>query len=174
MRIVCFSDSHGEFFRMWEVLERERTRGHIDAVWFAGDGCEEFAVLEANCTDPLIAFLSVAGNCDRGLSAMDFPPPAVRVISLPGHRALLVHGDACGASDGSAGPAALARRNGCDLVVHGHTHIPRDETDRGKNGDEPPVRVMNPGSIGSPRRGGPGYGVLEITDDALAFTLRQA
>jgi putative phosphoesterase len=47
---------------------------------------------------------------------------------------------------------------GVQFVLHGHTHVPRDETDRGG------VRWLNPGCISRPNRGAPpsfGWLVLE-------------
>jgi len=42
-------------------------------------------------------------------------------------------------------------------VLHGHTHVPRDET------DEEGVRWLNPGCIARPRRDtGPTFAWLEI------------
>jgi hypothetical protein len=37
---------------------------------------------------------------------------------------------------------------GIDLLLHGHTHVPRDETIGG-------VRFLNPGTVGKPNRGAP-------------------
>jgi hypothetical protein len=39
--------------------------------------------------------------------------------------------------------------SGVDVVLHGHTHVPRDET------DERGVRWLNPGCIARPNRGAP-------------------
>ncbi|HVU17784.1 MAG TPA: metallophosphoesterase family protein [Candidatus Didemnitutus sp.] len=39
--------------------------------------------------------------------------------------------------------------SGMDVVLHGHTHVPRDET------DERGVRWLNPGCITRPNRGAP-------------------
>jgi len=36
----------------------------------------------------------------------------------------------------------------CDVILHGHTHIPRDEVVNG-------VRILNPGTIGKPNKGAP-------------------
>lgn len=50
---------------------------------------------------------------------------------------------------------------GIDVVIHGHTHIPRDEIIDG-------VRYLNPGSPTLPRRGGaPSCMVLEVLNGKL-------
>lgn len=174
MRIAVFSDSHGEFFRMWEVLGKLHHEKPVGAVLFLGDGYEEFGALENSFTDPTVIFLSVLGNNDRGALLEDFPPPQARIFDLPPHRLLLVHGDQCGASFGPSGPAELARRNGCDVLIHGHTHLPRLEVDRGADGNLPPVTVFCPGSIGEPRRGKASYGLIETDGDGIVFRTLQA
>jgi predicted phosphodiesterase len=44
-------------------------------------------------------------------------------------------------------PPARAPQN-CDVVLHGHTHVPRDEMRQG-------VRFLNPGCVSRPNRGAP-------------------
>jgi putative phosphoesterase len=49
---------------------------------------------------------------------------------------------------------------GTDVVLHGHTHVPRDET------DERGVRWLNPGCITRPNRGAPpSFGWLTLAPD---------
>ena len=174
MRVAVFSDSHGDFFRMWETLGKLHRERALDAVFFLGDGCEEFCAVESSFHDPRVAFLAVTGNNDYAMRHTDFPPPAARIADLAPYRALLVHGDACGAKNGASGPAALARRNGCGIVLHGHTHLPRCEVDRGENGDLSPVYVFCPGSIGEPRRGKASYGILTVEGEKVTFTVENA
>ena len=46
---------------------------------------------------------------------------------------------------------------GCDLLLHGHTHIPRNE----RIGE---TRFFNPGTVGKPNKGvPPSYAWLELT-----------
>lgn len=52
-----------------------------------------------------------------------------------------------------------------DLVICGHTHVPRDERIDG-------IRVLNPGSVTRPRGGSaPSMGMLEINDDKVDWHL---
>ncbi len=47
----------------------------------------------------------------------------------------------------------------CDILLHGHTHVPRDETIGG-------VRFLNPGCVTRPNRGAPAsVAWLEIAND---------
>jgi putative phosphoesterase len=51
----------------------------------------------------------------------------------------------------------------CDVVIHGHTHVPRDESLGG-------VRWLNPGCISRPNRGwGPSFGWLNFHPKAHAY-----
>jgi hypothetical protein len=45
-------------------------------------------------------------------------------------------------------------------VLHGHTHVPRDESEGG-------VRWLNPGCITRPRGVPPGYAWLEVADGRI-------
>jgi len=52
----------------------------------------------------------------------------------------------------------------CDVIMHGHTHAPRDETLGG-------VRWLNPGCISRPNRGwGPSFGWLHFHEEAKSYT----
>ena len=53
---------------------------------------------------------------------------------------------------------------GCDVVVHGHHHAPRDEMLGG-------VRWLSPGCISRPNRGwGPSFGWLDFHEQAKSFS----
>ncbi|MCE9588438.1 MAG: metallophosphoesterase family protein [Verrucomicrobia bacterium] len=44
-------------------------------------------------------------------------------------------------------PPKPTKLGSCDLLLHGHTHVPREEMIAG-------VRVLNPGTIGKANNGG--------------------
>ncbi len=59
MRILVLSDSHGDFRRMYRVIEQHKD---IDNIFFLGDGIKEF---EDICDlYPQKKFHYVSGNCD--------------------------------------------------------------------------------------------------------------
>jgi uncharacterized protein len=125
MRIAVLADTHDHC----PANLPGRLRG-ADEIWHLGDVCEPglLAVFERSGR-PLRV---VQGNCD------DFPAwPRELRIEHGGVRFLLVHI-----------PPAKTPRD-VEVVLHGHTHVPRDETDvRG-------VRWLNPGCIAGPRGGRP-------------------
>jgi len=48
-----------------------------------------------------------------------------------------------------------------DILLHGHTHVPRDEVVAG-------VRILNPGSVGKPNKGAPpSYAWLGLDDQGV-------
>jgi putative phosphoesterase len=100
-----------------------------DEVWHLGDVCmpSVLAHLEARC--PLLRV--VMGNCDS-----DFSWPLTLELEREGAKFYLVHIPPAKSPDG------------VDFVLHGHTHVPRDDTIRGE-------RWLNPGCISRANRGAP-------------------
>jgi len=48
-----------------------------------------------------------------------------------------------------------------DILLHGHTHVPRDEMVGS-------VRILNPGTVGKPNRGAPAsYAWLRLTPEGV-------
>jgi putative phosphoesterase len=119
MRIAVFSDTHD---RLPPGLA-ERMRG-ADEIWHLGDVC---------APDVLEDFLAIAevvvvqGNCDE-----DYGWPLALELEREGVKFYLTH----------IPPTSVPA--GTVAVLHGHTHVPRDETVGG-------VRWLNPGCITRPR-----------------------
>ena len=54
---------------------------------------------------------------------------------------------------------------GAELFLHGHTHVPRDQTLGG-------VRFLNPGSVGRANKGAPAsFAWLTLADGALTWEI---
>lgn len=99
-------------------------------------------------------FVAVAGNADA--AAVRARLPDVRTVEALGRRFLLVHGHE---HDETSLPL-LARQDGADVAVVGHTHRPGVA----QFGD---LSVLNPGSHADPRGGQPAYVRLECIDEAV-------
>lgn len=124
MRIAVIADTHNRYPP--SLPERLREAGEI---WHLGDVCAPETLVEFEQLGPPLRV--IAGNCDA------HPWPLTLNLTREGNRFHLVH----------IPPRAAPR--GAQLVLHGHTHVPRDETDpRG-------VRWLNPGCITRPNRGAP-------------------
>jgi hypothetical protein len=124
MRIAVISDTHDRF----PSALPERLRG-ADEIWHLGDVCDPDVLIAFEQLGPPLRV--VVGNCDV------HPWPLTLNLNRAGRRCHLVHI-----------PPARAPA-GVHLVLHGHTHVPRDETDPAG------VRWLNPGCITRPNRGAP-------------------
>jgi predicted phosphodiesterase len=59
-----------------------------------------------------------------------------------------------------------SRIGGADFLLHGHTHVPRDETIG-------LTRVLNPGTLGGPSKGAPpSWAWMDLDDTTAAVTWR--
>jgi predicted phosphodiesterase len=82
MRILVFSDSHGDVARMKRVVERTEA----DLILHLGDGEADFETLQEDYHGRAM-FLAVRGNCDV-MSDL----PAERLFAFEGIRILMLHG----------------------------------------------------------------------------------
>ena len=79
--------------------------------------------------------------------------PKERQFSYGGKKFFVTHGHYYSVASGYHRVLEEAKSRGCDFAIYGHTHMPFDETFESglAAGDE--VRILNPGSISSPRGG---------------------
>ncbi len=142
MKIVVFSDSHGNRANMQQVLELERP--HV--VFHLGDGRPDIKAVMEKWPD--VELYSVVGNCDwrsRGYTE--------RIAELEGLRFLLAHGHEYGVKSGCQTYVTYGHNQQADVLLFGHTHEPCLWEDRG-------MLILNPGSVGS--YGTPTYAVIQI------------
>ncbi|MEM9444555.1 MAG: metallophosphoesterase family protein [Verrucomicrobiota bacterium] len=133
MKIGVISDSHNKVpDKILEHLEDVDLIWHledVDLIWHLGDVCD------AGVLDDILALEKplkvVRGNCD-----FNSEWPITLTEEIEGFKFLLVHipPDTCSEP--------------VDCLLHGHTHVPRDEMIEG-------VRFLNPGTIGKPNKGAP-------------------
>jgi uncharacterized protein len=132
MRIAVISDTH------------DHLPGHVseaiasaDEIWHLGDVCEPHILADIEHLGPPVRI--VRGNCDSHMAW-----PLTLDFKLAGFRIHLEH----------IPPHHV--RPVCDLLLHGHTHVPRDEMVGS-------ARYLNPGCITRPNRGAPAsYAWLEL------------
>lgn len=142
MRIAVISDTHD---RVPADLP-ERLAG-ADEIWHLGDVCAPSAL---TAFQPLGRPLAVVvGNCDSYSGW-----PLTLDLERGGIRFHLTH----------IPPRRAPRR--AQVVLHGHTHVPRDETDPAG------VRWLNPGCITRPNRGAPAsFAWLVVENGRLEWAL---
>jgi putative phosphoesterase len=131
MRIAVVSDTHDRYPPQLPDLLRG-----ADEIWHLGDVCEPATLTEFEQLGPPLHV--VLGNCDA-----HFAWPLALELKREGLNFYLTHI-----------PPSRAPK-GCKVVLHGHTHLPRDEVIGG-------VRWLNPGCITRPRGLPPGFAWLTV------------
>lgn len=149
MRILVFSDSHGDFRRMYNAVEQHKD---IDEIFFLGDGIKEF---EDICDlYPQKKLHRVSGNCD--FASMR---PSTDLYKSSQGIILYTHGDAYGVKGGLGKLILAAKERRARLVLFGHTHQPLAE----KVDD---IYLFNPGSLGKDGR----YGICELSENEITMS----
>ena len=140
-RVFVLADTHNRLPE--KVLELAK---NADEIWHLGDVCAETILDELRVIGPHVTV--VRGNCDS-----PFEWPLVVDLVRGGLRFRLQH----------VPPEHLP--NDVDVVLHGHTHVPRNE----KCGK---VLFLNPGCVTRPNRGSPpSVAWLEIVDGKSTWKL---
>jgi uncharacterized protein len=123
MRIAVISDTHGRFpASIAGELEK------ADEIWHLGDYCDQATLNSVKSLGR--PFYGVLGNNDWGLNL-----PRRLLLERFGKTFLLIH-------------IPPSRIGGADFLLHGHTHVPRDDI-------VGLTRVLNPGALGGPSKGAP-------------------
>ena len=132
MKILLVSDSHGDYQALDQLAAKYP---NIDLYLHAGDSeQDEFSIKP---------FISVRGNCDH---YYDFPN--YLVIPSPFGNIYVQHTPYVSKS--------VINEHNAKIVIHGHTHVRRNET---KNG----ILFINPGAISYARDKFNGsYAIIEI------------
>lgn len=142
LKIFVLADTHDRL-----RLELESLASGADEIWHLGDVVSPCVLNEIERFGPPVTV--VQGNCDS-------TPTWPLVVDLERNsvRFRLVH------------IPPPQPPNDVDVVLHGHTHVPRDEQ---RNG----VRFLNPGCVTRPNRGAPAsVAQLEIAPDgSIAWQL---
>ncbi|MBQ3040427.1 MAG: YfcE family phosphodiesterase [Clostridia bacterium] len=151
MKILVFSDSHGNFKAINDALELHH--GEADLVIFLGDGARDISLIEEKY--PSLAIFKVKGNCDFMCEH-----PTKSILNLDGVRILVTHGHEYDVKYSLNKIMYTGFENELDAVLFGHTHQPLDTVERL---NERSLRLFNPGSIGM----GKTYGVIDIINGVL-------
>lgn len=161
MKILVFSDTHGYTAQMHEIINRKQAG--TDLVIHLGDNYRDIDTVSRDF--PTVAFLGVRGNCDF-IANDDYP--LWRTFTYDGHKFFITHGHMQAVKHSSYELlCAEAKKNGCDAVLFGHTHI---GTHKEING----IKVFNPGSLSNPRDFTAGtYGIITIKDGKLHFEIKE-
>ena len=147
MKILIFSDSHGELAHMRQAIQRENP----DYLFHLGDHDLDAADLAEEF--PTLPMVAVQGNCDTWCS----DSPVTRVVPIGGLRLFLCHGHTYGVKSSLLRASYAAREENADILLFGHTHEAYRET-------APTGLVLfNPGACGF--NFNPTYGCLTVSED---------
>ena len=144
LRLLVLSDSHRDYFSLERAVRLHR---EADAVFFLGDGEDDFLSpsMQQLLTDKKVT--AVCGNCDFYSTL-----PKEELVLLGGKRIFALHGHTRFVKQGFQMLEEEAARQHADLVLYGHTHIPRMAYKDG-------IYYLCPGSIHAGD-----YGMVDITD----------
>ena len=155
MKILVFSDSHGEVAGMDRAVSAHRDAEYI---LHAGDGAGDFRVLRERHSDR--AFANVAGNCDFTFFDSADRPPLQCTLDVAGRRIFLTHGHKFYVKSSAQALIEHAEKNDIDIAIFGHTHNPLNLwlPDVGKRG----LRLVNPGTVSGSGTGRHTYAIIDI------------
>jgi len=145
MRILVVSDTHGKRDRLSRAI---LAQSKAEVVIHLGDCISDIDLIRYEFPEKM--FTGVAGNCDFGRTEF-----YQDMITLDGKKIFYTHGHKFGVKGGHGVLVEYARRQGADICLFGHTHVPVTSYQDG-------LYVMNPGSLGEPRNGLPTYGIIDI------------
>src|ERR1700737_1132042 len=141
LRILVVADPTNKFPQKIVDLARD-----ADEIWHLGDVCAEIILDELRATGPPVTI--VRGNCDSNSEW-----PLVVDLTRDGLKFRLQH------------IPPQSPPDDVDVVLHGHTHLPRNEKRRG-------VLFLNPGCVTRPNQGSPAsVAWLEIVDGKVKWRL---
>ena len=151
MKCIVISDTHGYIDTVKEAIRRNPD---AEVVFFLGDGIEDIEFVAEDHKN--IAWIAVRGNCDRSPVFRGSMVKAVDSITLEGKKIVLTHGNLYGAKSGLGGLISLAREEGADILLFGHTHTPCEIY---ISEYEKPFYLFNPGAASGH---GAGFGLIQL------------
>ena len=131
MKLLIFSDSHGDAGTMIDIAEQERP----NEIFHLGDCVRDAETLSYTC--PGTPVIMVPGNCDGWTGMSDR-----LLLEREGVRILLTHGHRWHVKSGAGGALADARACGAQILLYGHTH--QAVCSREEDG----LWRINPGTVG--------------------------
>ncbi len=157
MKLGLLSDTHGHQEGVERAVDRFAAQ-NVDTVLHAGDITRAQHIFSLAASVEVLHL--VRGNCDVRFDVNELGPHhsgvvihgTEGIVDLADRRIGLTHGHL----DSSFRNLRSAE---VDLIVHGHTHRRRDETERG-------IRHLNPGAVKPPDSSA---AVLDLNSEKLSF-----
>lgn len=169
--ILIASDTHGQKSRLEELIsyrQKALAKGEVLELIYLGDGLSD--VFSCRQYDNIIIH-AVRGNCD---SSDRFSPygeeiPLYRLINIGGYRVFICHGHTLSVKYGRDELCREAVRQGADIALFGHTHVPTLEYIKGGSarGIDKDLVIFNPGSLGDYVGS---FGNLSVSDNGFLLS----
>jgi len=149
MKVGVFSDSHGNLIALKKALDQ---MGAVDVIIHLGDYVEDALYLRTLTNIPIHI---LKGNMDQFTEAGS----PYLFTTIGGFKFFATHGHQYGVKNNLDQLYHAAREKNAEVIVFGHTHEAFMQ-------DDGQILIMNPGSIGAPRRGDPeSYGLITTYED---------
>lgn len=151
MRIIVYSDTHGNFSAHLEIFKQNEK---ADAFIFLGDGERELDKIRSLYPEKTI--LNVAGNCDHASMT-----PCSDIFMANGIKILFTHGHLDRVKYSLDRLFYKAKEIDAKIVLFGHTHCRYYSYEEG-------IHMLNPGSASQPRDfKGKSYAFIDILDSGI-------
>ena len=155
VKILVFSDSHGNTSRMKEAIEANLPSCKM--IIHLGDGVRDISYVSSFF--PELPVISLQGNGETFKKD-------VRIFDECGVRFICMHGHSYRVKMGLEYAIYAAREAEADILLYGHTHVAHDTVSELEGGKK--LRIFNPGSIG--RGYPPSYGIIDISRNGTIST----
>ena len=152
MKILVFSDSHGNASEMSRIVRKNK---NAQVIVFCGDGHRDIEALQAQFPDK--QYYCVKGNCDW---YADFP--ALMTVTLCNKKFIITHGHCQYVKQGTHHLISLGHQEKADIILFGHTHKQLTTVEEG-------ILIINPGSIGYNKE----YTTIETDEKTGRITVRE-
>lgn len=146
-KIVVVSDSHGD-----NGLLSYIARVNNDALLFLHCGDSQSYEQE------IYPFITIKGNNDY------FIDNEKRIITIDNYKMLMIHGHKNYLDKDNL--ARLAKKDGCNVILYGHTHKPFYEFYKN-------VHILNPGALAYPRFNNKTYAIITIDDNKFEVNFKE-
>lgn len=151
MRILVLSDSHRDTAGAMAAVRAQR---RAEVILHLGDGADDIDA--AKLERPDVMFLNVRGNCDFASLL-----PYEITQTFDSVKIFMTHGYYYNVKEDLCLLEEKARREGAQIALYGHTHIPKIEYRDG-------LYLMCPGSVSGYNAT---YGTIDITPQGIVCNM---
>lgn len=141
-KILVVSDTHGNKDNLKKLVQSDS----FEYVLFLGD-----------CLSDVQGITTTNLCCVKGNWDIDFKTPNEAILNVEGVNIFFTHGHKYSVKSGLGGLVSVAKKENCNLVCYGHTHIQNYVQIDG-------IGFLNPGAFSNFKGGKCTYAVVEINN----------